>query len=505
MTTNLAESQIDGVVHTVRAGVGAPGDVMQAESTRDVVTHDEVTRTSAMLAATTHDDRTHDDGMHADAARRDLGERRNRSGHLTLAEAGAPSDHPDTLVRDHTPAYIAREDAWGAHNYHPLDLVIEHASGAWVTDVNGRRYLDCLSAYSAVNQGHCHPRILATLVEQASRVTLTSRAFRNPQLGAFCEEVAQLCGMEMVLPMNTGAEAVETAIKAARRWGYTHKGIPDGQATIIAFDNNFHGRTTTIVGFSSEPAYREGFGPFAPGFVLVPFGDIEAVRAAMTPHTCAVLIEPMQCEAGVLLPPDGFLRELSALCSAQRVLLMADEIQTGLGRTGRMFACDHDGVQPDVYILGKALSGGFYPVSAVVSRREVLGVFGPGSHGSTFGGNPLGCAVARTALRVLHDEHLVERSASLGAWMLDALRTLRHPSIVEVRGRGLMLAIELREPARPYCEALKARGVLCKETHGAVIRLSPPLVTSKADLAWAVAQLHVVFAGARAQPIDHVS
>ncbi len=390
---------------------------------------------------------------------------------------------------------IAREEAWGAHNYHPLDLVIAHAEGAWVTDIEGRRYLDCLSAYSAVNQGHCHPRILATLVEQASRVTLTSRAFRNEQLGAFCEELATLCGMEMVLPMNTGAEAVETAIKAARRWGYTRKNIPPDAATIIAFDNNFHGRTTTIIGFSSEPSYRAHFGPFAPGFVLVPFGDLAAVRAAMTSNTCAVLLEPIQCEAGVLIPPDGFLTDLATLCRERDVLLIADEIQTGLGRTGRMFACDHEGVQPDMYVLGKALSGGFYPVSAVVSSREVLGVFGPGSHGSTFGGNPLGCAVARTALRVLDDEHLVERSAVLGAWLLSQVRTIAHPSIVAVRGRGLMVAIELSERARPYCELLKERGMLCKETHDFVIRLSPPLVVREADLAWAVEQLRDVFNG----------
>ena len=399
---------------------------------------------------------------------------------------------PTTMTA--TDELIAREDAWGAHNYHPLDLVIDHADGAWVTDVEGKRYLDCLSSYSAVNQGHCHPRILATLVQQASRVTLTSRAFRNDQLGPFCEELAALCGMEMVLPMNTGAEAVETAIKAARRWGYRTKGIPENQATIIAFDNNFHGRTTTIVGFSSEASYKSDFGPFAPGFVLVPFGDIAAVRAAMTAHTCAVLIEPIQCEAGVLMPPDGFLAELSALCTQQRVLLIADEIQTALGRTGTMFACDHDGVTPDMYVLGKALSGGFYPVSAVVSRRDVLGVFGPGSHGSTFGGNPLGCAVARTALRVLQDEHLVERSAEQGAWFLEQVRTLRHPAIKAVRGRGLMIAIELHEKARPYCEALKTHGMLCKETHDTVIRLSPPLVVSRDDLAWAMEQLEAVFA-----------
>ena len=406
---------------------------------------------------------------------------------IDLDDAIAPSQHA-------TEECIAREDAWGAHNYHPLDLVIASASGAWVTDVEGRRYLDCLSAYSAVNQGHCHPRILATLVEQASRVTLTSRAFRNEQLGAFCEELAQLAQMEMVLPMNTGAEAIETAIKAARRWGYRTKGIAEGHATIIAFDNNFHGRTTTIVGFSSEPAYRADFGPFAPGFVLVPFGDIDAVRAAMTANTCAVLIEPIQCEAGVLMPPDGFLLALSTLCQEQNVLLIADEIQTGLGRTGRLFACDHEGVKPDMYVLGKALSGGFYPVSAVVSSRAVLGVFGPGSHGSTFGGNPLGCAVARTALQVLHDERLVERSAEHGAWLVQQIRTLQHPSIKAIRGRGLMIAIELHESARPWCEKLKQRGMLCKETHDVVIRLSPPLVVSRDDLVWAVAQLRAAFA-----------
>ena len=392
-----------------------------------------------------------------------------------------------------TDTIIEQEHEWGAHNYHPLDLVIADARGAWVTDVEGRRYLDCLSAYSAVNQGHCHPRLLATFIEQASRVTLTSRAFRNEQLGGFCEELATLCGMEMVLPMNTGAEAVETAIKAARRWGYTKKGIAEGRANIIAFENNFHGRTTTIVGFSSEPSYRAHFGPFAPGFTLVPFGDIEAVRAAMTDDTCAVLFEPIQCEAGVLMPPDGFLRALAELCRERNVLTIADEIQTGLGRTGTLFACDHEGITPDMYILGKALSGGFYPVSAVVSRRDVLDVFGPGSHGSTFGGNPLGCAVAREAMRVTREERLVERSAELGAWLLAQVRTIRSDRIKAVRGRGLMVAIELREPARQYCEALKERGMLCKETHDNVIRLSPPLVVSYDDLAWAVEQLRGVF------------
>lgn len=389
--------------------------------------------------------------------------------------------------------YIEVEDRWGAHNYHPLDIVVDHASGPWVYDVQGKRYLDCLSAYSALNQGHCHPRIMATMIEQAHRVTLTSRAFRNEQLPLFCEELATICDMEMVLPMNSGAEAVETAIKAARRWGYEVKGIPDGQAEIIVFENNFHGRTTTLVGFSSEPAYRAGFGPFTPGFRLIPYGDIDALRDAITPNTCAVLMEPIQCEAGILIPPDGYLSESVRLCREANVLFMADEIQTGLGRTGRMFACDHEDVKPDVYILGKALAGGFYPVSAVVSSRDVLCVFRPGTHGSTFGGNPLGCAVARTALKVIQDERLVERSAELGAWFMEQVREIKHPDIASVRGRGLMVGVELRVPSRVYCEALMHRGMLCKETHEYVIRLSPPLVTSREDLAWAVEQLRAVF------------
>lgn len=412
---------------------------------------------------------------------------------LTPRAAPAPDARHNGRPSDHTYACITQEALWGAHNYHPLDLVIREAQGAWVIDVDGRRYLDCLSAYSAVNQGHAHPRLLGVMAEQAARVTLTSRAFRNDQLGPFCEELATRCGTEMVLPMNTGAEAVETAIKAARRWGYRVKSIPQGRATIIAFDGNFHGRTTTLVGFSTEPAYRRDFGPFAPGFTVVPYGDVEAVRAALTPDTCAVLVEPIQCEAGVRIPPAGFLRQLAALCRSHDVLLLADEIQTGLGRTGAWFACDHEGVRPDLYILGKALSGGCYPVSAVVGRRAVLGLFEPGSHGSTYGGNPLGCAVAREALQVIDDEGLVERSRELGAWFLEQLRTLRHPAIREVRGRGLLCAMELTEPARPYCEALQQLGVLCKETHGTVIRLSPPLVVAREDLAWAIEQLHAAF------------
>ena len=357
---------------------------------------------------------------------------------------------PDTESRNLASELIETEDRWGAHNYRPLDVVVERASGVWVYDVEGRRYLDCLSAYSALNQGHCHPRILRALQEQAARVTLTSRAFRNDQLPRFVAELAGLCGMEMVLPMNTGAEAVETAIKAVRRWGYAHKSIPQGQAEIIVCENNFHGRTTTITGFSSEALYRDGFGPFTPGFMAVPFGDAEALEEAITPNTCAFLFEPIQCEAGILIPPDGYLREAADICTRERVLMVADEIQTGLGRTGCLLACQHEGVQPDVFVLGKALSGGVYPVSAVVSSEEILGVFRPGSHGSTYGGNPLACAVARAALEVIEEERLADRSAELGAWLLYELRKIRHPHIKEVRGRGLLIGIELMVPARPF-------------------------------------------------------
>ena len=388
---------------------------------------------------------------------------------------------------------IALEDQWGAHNYHPLDIVIERGEGAWVFDVEGKKYLDCLSAYSAVNQGHCHPRILETMLEQARKVTLTSRAFRNDQLPLFCKELAEFCGMEAVLPMNTGAEAVETAIKTARRWGYRNKGIPADKAEIIVCENNFHGRTTTIVGFSSEQAYRDGFGPFTPGFVPVPFGDISALEKAITPNTCAFLVEPIQAEAGILIPPPGYLKDAAALCKKNKVLFVLDEIQTGLGRTGRKFACDHEGVRPDMFILGKALSGGFYPVSAVVSSRELLSVFEPGSHGSTFGGNPLACAIARTALWVLGDEQLAQRSDELGTWFLGEIAKIEHPEIREVRGRGLLIGMELTVPARKYCEALKDLGMLCKETHDKVIRIAPPLVIERDDLAWAVERLREVF------------
>jgi ornithine--oxo-acid transaminase len=388
---------------------------------------------------------------------------------------------------------IEIEKQWGAANYLPLDVVIARAEGAWVYSTDGTRYLDCLSSYSALNQGHRHPRIVAALIEQVGRVTLTSRAFRNEQLPLFCRELAQLCGMEAVLPMNTGAEAVETAIKAARRWGYRNKRIPANQAEIIVCRNNFHGRTTTITGFSSEAAYRDGFGPFTPGFVEIPFGDVEALERAITPRTCGFLFEPIQCEAGVLIPPKGYLHQVREVCTRRAVLMIADEIQTGLGRTGALLACHHEDVQPDVYLLGKALSGGVYPVSAVVAGRDVLGVFEPGSHGSTYGGNPLACAVARVALRVIVDEGLCRRSAELGSWLLDELRGFKNPAIAHVRGRGLLIGVELKVPARPYSERLLQRRVLSKETHTHTIRLAPPLVTSKDDLNWMIDQLRAVF------------
>lgn len=400
----------------------------------------------------------------------------------------------DTQTADRTARFIDIEDQWGAHNYHPLDVVIERAAGAWVYSVTGDRYLDCLSAYSAVNQGHCNPRILQALKEQAAKATLTSRAFRNDQLPLFCQELAELCGKEMVLPMNTGAEAVETAIKAARRWGYMHKGIAADRAEIVVCENNFHGRTTTIVGFSSDQDSREGFGPFTPGFKSIPYGDIAALEAAVTENTCGFLVEPIQCEAGIVIPPDGYLARAAEICRANKTLLIADEIQTGLGRTGKLFACEHENVKPDIYVLGKALSGGFYPVSAIVSQKEVLGVFSPGSHGSTYGGNPLGCAVARTALRVLLDEGLTERSAEFGAWFLSEMQQIEHPDIKEIRGRGLLVGIELNVPARSYCERLKELGMLCKETHDLVIRIAPPLIVEREELSWAVDRVRTAFA-----------
>jgi len=385
----------------------------------------------------------------------------------------------------HTQDFVELENRYGDHNYHPLDVVIERAEGVWVYDVEGKRNLDCLAAYSAVNQGHCHPEILRTLEEQARKVTLTSRAFRNEQLPLLCKELHDLTGFDMVLPMNSGAEAVETAIKTARKWGYKIKGIPQDKAEIIVCANNFHGRTVTIVSFSTDEQYRDGFGPFTPGFKVIPFGDARALRDAITPNTCAFLVEPIQGEAGIVIPPAGFLREAAAICRENDVLLMADEIQSGLGRTGKLFAYMHEAVTPDVLIIGKALAGGFYPVSAVLASHEILGVYKPGDHGSTFGGNPMGCAIARTALRVLIEEKMVERSAELGAYFLTLLQTLRSSDLKQVRGRGLWIGIELHSPARPYCEALKEEGILCKETHDRVIRIAPPLVISRQEIDWA--------------------
>jgi ornithine--oxo-acid transaminase len=399
------------------------------------------------------------------------------------------------MERMQTSEFIELENLYGAHNYHPLDVVIERAEGVWVYDVEGNRYLDCLASYSAVNQGHCHSKILQALLEQAHKVTLTSRAFRNDQLPLLLRELNQITGYEMALPMNSGAEAVETAIKAARKWGYKIKGIPDGRAEIIVCANNFHGRTVTVVSFSTDEQYRDGFGPFTPGFRVIPFGDADALRDAITPNTCAFLVEPIQGEAGIVIPPEGFLRQAAAICRQHNVLLMTDEIQSGLGRTGKLFAFMHEGVRPDVVIIGKALAGGFYPVSAVLASKEVLGVFQPGDHGSTFGGNPLACAVARAALRVLIEERLVQRSAELGEYFLNKLRTLRNSHLREVRGKGLWIGIELNVPARPYCEALKSMGVLCKETHEYVIRVAPPLVISREEIDWAFERIRKVVEG----------
>lgn len=388
------------------------------------------------------------------------------------------------------------EDELGAHNYQPLDVVLARGSGVWLYDTAGRRYLDCLSAYSAVNQGHCHPRILAAMVEQAQRLTLTSRAFRHDELAPLYEDLARLTGAHKVLPMNSGAEAVETALKAVRKWGYEARGVPAGQAEIIVCANNFHGRTLGIVGFSTDPDARGGYGPFAPGFTVVPFGDFAALQAAVTPRTVAFLVEPIQGEAGVILPPPGYFRQVRKLCSERDIVLILDEIQTGLGRTGAFLAEAHEGIEADVTLIGKALSGGFYPVSAVLSNQAVLGIFQPGQHGSTFGGNPLACAVARAALRVLHDEGMIDNAREQGAYFMQRLRALPGP-VREVRGRGLMLALELEPdagPARAYCERLMARGMLVKDTHGQTLRLSPPLIVTREQIDWACAQLAHVLA-----------
>jgi ornithine--oxo-acid transaminase len=387
---------------------------------------------------------------------------------------------------------IALEERYGAHNYHPLDVVIERGQGACLWDVEGRRYLDFLSAYSAVNQGHNHPRIAAALAEQAGRLALTSRAFRNDRLPPLLEKLCRLTGFDRALLMNSGAEAVETAVKASRKWGYDVKAIPYPAAEIVTFAGNFHGRTTTIVGFSTDPDSTSRFGPFAPGFRSVPFGDLDAVRAALTPHTCAVLAEPVQGEAGIIVPPPGFLRGLRELCDANGLLLVLDEIQSGLGRTGKLFAFEHEGVRPDAVTVGKALSGGFYPVSALLARREVMDVFTPGIHGSTYGGNPLACAVASAALDVLVEENLVERAAAMGEQLAARLRGLRSPLVKEVRCIGLWAGIELVPEAggaRRYCEALQERGVLCKDTHANTIRLAPPLVITPEELDWALDRL----------------
>lgn len=392
-----------------------------------------------------------------------------------------------------TQEFIEMEESFGAHNYHPLDVVIERAQGVWVTDVEGRRYLDCLAAYSAVNQGHCHPSILQALTEQAAKVTLTSRAFRNEQFPLLLRDLHQLTGFDMALLMNSGAEAVETALKTARRWGYRVKGIPQDRAEIIVCANNFHGRTISIISFSTEPQYRDGFGPFTEGFKVIPFGDARALEQAITANTCAFLCEPIQGEAGVILPPAGYLATAAKICQEQNVLFMLDEIQSGFGRTGKLFAYQHEEATPDVLIVGKALAGGFYPVSAVLASRSILGLFQPGDHGSTFGGNPLGCAAARAALKVIIDEKLCERSATLGAYFLGRLSELRNPVIRELRGRGLWIGMELTVPARPYCERLRQAGVLCKETHERVIRIAPPLVITQQEIDWACDRFAQVF------------
>ncbi len=394
-----------------------------------------------------------------------------------------------------TKDFIAIEEEYGAHNYHPLDVVIERAEGVWVHDVDGKKYLDCLSAYSAVNQGHVHPEILHALLEQAKKVTLTSRAFRNDQLPLLYKELSEMTGYEMSLPMNSGAEAVETALKLARKWAYQVKGVPRHQAEIITAAGNFHGRTISIITFSSEPLYRDDFGPFTPGFVNVPYGDADAIEKAITPNTAAVMLEPIQGEGGVIIPPEGYLKTVADICKKHNVLLMADEIQTGLGRTGKLFASEHEDVRPDVTIIGKALAGGFYPVSAVLADKDLLGLFKPGEHGSTFGGNPLAAAVARAALRVIREESLAERSLELGEYFMEQLAEIPSPHVKEVRGKGLLIGVELKpgaKGARRFCEAMQEKGILAKETHDNVIRFAPPLVIDKETIDWALPSIRDV-------------
>jgi ornithine--oxo-acid transaminase len=399
-----------------------------------------------------------------------------------------------------TQDYIQLENEYGTKNYMPLDVVLSRGQGIWVWDADGNKYMDCLSAYSALNQGHCHPRIAAVVKEQAEKITITSRAFRNDQLGLFYKELCELTHSHRVLPMNSGAEAVESAIKAVRKWGYRERGVPEGRAEVIVCENNFHGRTITIVGFSSEAQYRDGYAPFTPGFIMIPFGDARALEKAITPNTVAFLVEPIQGEAGIILPPDGYLREVRRICNEHCVMMVTDEIQTGLGRTGKMLAEEHEGIEADLTVIGKALSGGFYPVSAVLSNKEVLGVFQPGDHGSTFGGNPMACAIARMALRVLVEEGMIENSAKMGEYFLACLRTVNSPQIKEIRGRGLMIGVELQPQAggaRRFCEALMARGLLCKETHKNVIRFAPPLIIRKEEIDWAMERIAPVLESAK--------
>lgn len=395
-------------------------------------------------------------------------------------------------ITNQSASIIEQTNQYGANNYHPLPIVVSKAEGVWVEDPEGNKYMDMLSAYSAVNQGHRHPEIIKALKEQADRVTLTSRAFHNDQLGPWYELICKLTNKEMALPMNTGAEAVETAIKAARRWAYDVKGVANNQAEIIACIGNFHGRTMTAVSLSSEEEYKRGFGPMLPGIKLIPYGDLEALKNAITPNTAAFLIEPIQGEAGINIPPEGFLKSASELCKAENVLFIADEIQAGLARSGKMFACDWENVVPDMYILGKALGGGVFPISCVIANKDVLGVFNPGSHGSTFGGNPMACAVSIASINVLVDEHLAERSLKLGEYFQSKLKEINNPLIKEVRGRGLFIGVELHEEARPYCEKLKEEGLLCKETHETVIRFAPPLIISEEDLDWAIERIKKV-------------
>ena len=395
-----------------------------------------------------------------------------------------------------TKDYIEIEEKYGAHNYHPLDVVIQKAEGVWVYDVEGKKYLDCLAAYSAVNQGHCHPRIINALKEQAGKVTLTSRAFRNDQLPLLYKELSELTGYEMILPMNSGAEAVETALKAVRKWGYKTKGVDENKAEIITCANNFAGRTITIVSFSTEEQYKDGFGPYTPGFKTIPYGNADALEKAITKNTVAFLVEPIQGEGGVIVPPEGFLKKAYEICKKNNILLVADEIQTGLGRTGKLFAFEYEQIKPDVVIIGKALSGGCYPVSAVLSDKSILGVFNPGDHGSTFGGNPLGAAIARESIKVIVEEKLVERSFELGNYFRSKLKEIPSGHIKEVRGKGLFIGVELKpeaKGARRFCEALKELGILCKETHENVIRFAPPLVIKKEEIDWAIERIRQVF------------